>query len=474
MNAKGDWTSVIRANISFPRSASFNRGARVVLLAFFGLFCGLGVTANATESNSALPSILAGAQTRGGAAANASIITVTNLADSGAGSLRAAIESKGPRILIFNVAGAIWLKSDLIITSPYITIAGQTAPSPGITLFGATLAVRTHNVVLQHIAVRPGGSIEPEINQIRDAISISSCADCRSPSQDVRLENVSASWATDEVIGTWGRTLARVTIRNSIISEALNRAGHPKGAHSKGLLIGQHAQGITIAGNLFANNENRNPVISTGASVFVANNYIYNPGSAAVHFFRGPLIRASIVGNVAQRGPNSHKKLRAVNAPRNFRQRSPGAQVYVSDNRCCSNLEKSEMPGQFAASLVDFAPVKTSAWTTIPAGSVWNHVKRYAGKRPTDRDSIDKRIVESVENDTGRIIDHPEDSGGPLSMATASHHLKLPANPFAFADNTGGVRRIELWLCAMHLEVGGPPTPECPKGLEFYQERLTQ
>jgi len=74
---------------------------------------------------------------RGGA-----ILRVTNLNDAGAGSLRAALEATGPRTVIFEVGGMIDLSDDIYITSPYLTVAGQTAPSPGITLRYAGLQIR--------------------------------------------------------------------------------------------------------------------------------------------------------------------------------------------------------------------------------------------------------------------------------------------------------------------------------------------
>ena len=140
---------------------------------------------------------------------------------------------------MFEIGGVIKLMDDLRVEHPYLTIAGQTAPAPGITIINGKLSIKTHNVVLQHVALRPGASEDEKVNRNRDALTIGSCDQCRQPTQDVRVENISASWAVDEAVGIWGHTLDRLTVRNSIISEALKEAGHPKGEHSMGMLIGR-------------------------------------------------------------------------------------------------------------------------------------------------------------------------------------------------------------------------------------------
>ena len=85
------------------------------------------------------------------------IIRVTNLNSEGPGSLREAIEADGPRIVVFEVGGVIDLgKKTLRLRNPFITIAGQTAPSPGVTLIKGGMDITTHDVIVQHIRVRPG------------------------------------------------------------------------------------------------------------------------------------------------------------------------------------------------------------------------------------------------------------------------------------------------------------------------------
>ena len=84
------------------------------------------------------------------------VIFVTNLNDSGPGSLREAVEARGPRIVIFKVAGIIDLKTPLVITEPYITIAGQTAPGDGICLKGRRVQIDAHDTIIRYLRVRLG------------------------------------------------------------------------------------------------------------------------------------------------------------------------------------------------------------------------------------------------------------------------------------------------------------------------------
>jgi pectate lyase len=153
------------------------------------------------------------------------VIFVTNLNDSGLGSLRGAVETSGPRIVIFRVAGVIDLKSILKITEPYITIAGQTAPGDGICLKGHCLHVDAHDTIIRHLRVRLGDEQRTQ----DDAIAM------YKGSRNTIVDHCSASWSVDETLSA---TYAKnVTIQWCFITESLNRSSHPKGAHGYGSLI---------------------------------------------------------------------------------------------------------------------------------------------------------------------------------------------------------------------------------------------
>lgn len=177
------------------------------------------------------------------------LLRVTTLAANGPGSLRAALEAKGPRTVVFEVGGVIDLdRAKVAVTEPFLTVAGQTAPPPGITLVRGGLVVATHDVVIRHIRVRPGGaSIARMAGWEVDALTTQAGA------WNVIVDHCSFTWATDENLSAsgarfqganpdeWRRNVSHaITFSDNLIAEGLRNAGHSKGEHSKGSLIHDH------------------------------------------------------------------------------------------------------------------------------------------------------------------------------------------------------------------------------------------
>src|SRR3954452_11639153 len=118
---------------------------------------------------------------RGGA-----VFEVTNLDDSGPGSLRDAV-SEGNRTILFRVSGTIALKSPLVVAKPKITIAGQSAPGEGICLRDSTFSIRTHDVVVRHLRSRLGDVTGREADSITLDHGVN----------NVILDHCSATWSID-------------------------------------------------------------------------------------------------------------------------------------------------------------------------------------------------------------------------------------------------------------------------------------
>ena len=204
------------------------------------------------------------------------VIYVTSLADSGPGTLRAALNEPYPRIILFAVGGVIELKGQLFVNQPFVTVAGQSAPGDGICLKDSGIVVTTHDVLIQHLRVRPGneGNIVPEDN---DAIALPGKHGDITGASNVVLDHISASWGEDETISTWFGA-RDITLCWSIVSEALNVSRHRKQTHSAGLLVGDSSDHVSMHHNLLAHNDFRNPLIAEGGTHDFANNVVYNWG----------------------------------------------------------------------------------------------------------------------------------------------------------------------------------------------------
>ena len=172
------------------------------------------------------------------------VIHVTNLKDSGTGSLRAAVSGNDKKIVVFDVGGVIPLASDLVI-GKNTTIAGQTAPEPGITLRYYTVRPSANNVI-RFIRVRRGQ--EKNVNDGADAI-------WQKNANSIILDHCSFSWSIDEVASFYDNN--NFTMQWCTIGESLNNAGHGKGAHGYGGIWGGKL--ASFHHNLICHVNNRSP-----------------------------------------------------------------------------------------------------------------------------------------------------------------------------------------------------------------------
>jgi hypothetical protein len=375
------------------------------------------------------------------------IIKVTNLNDSGTGSLRAAIEASGPRIVVFEVGGAIKASKDLRITNPFITIAGQTAPSPGIHIQGAGLSVRTNNVLVQHLTLRPGDDLNGPNPDDRDAFQI--LGKPQFDTYNVVLDHISASWAIDETGSTW-YPVNDVTISNSILSEGLDKSLHTKGPHSKGMLIGGQGKRISMIGNLLAHNVERMPMIQGNCSVVFNNNVLYNVGIssyASIGQAAGPTL-VSMVGNVFINGPNTPSNARALWFRADL---VTGSRAYYPDNRFSGTLVLNS--ASFNPTVTN-PPIWHESFSPLASSTTEAWVLANTGSRPADRDAVDRRIVSEVKERKGRIIDTIAQVGGFPKFPSTYRAFNIPANPHA-DDNGNGYTNIEEILFQMAAQVEG-------------------
>lgn len=373
----------------------------------------------------------AGAYAAGGRGGD--VYYVSNLNDSGTGSLRYGIESAtGPRTIVFGVGGTIDLASTLVINKPYLTIAGQTAPGGGIALKRHELVItNTHDVIVRYLRSRPGdlatapGVYEPDSLWVR-------------ASSNVIIDHVSASWATDEVLSTTHGS-KNVTVQWSFITEGLHNSNHGKLNHGYGSLI--NGGDFTFHHNLYAHNRSRNPRPGVGSPetrLDFVNNVIYNPGGRFGYGDgeNGDPIYLNYVGNYGISGPDTTTSSL-------YYTQSAHTHVYQWGNlmdtdkdaqrdgidRGWGAFEGPETQEPYRAGLPS---VRTDT-----AGVAYRRVLDSAGaSRP--RDAVDLRIVADVENGTGRHIDSQDEVGGWPALASG---------PMAADSDLDGIPdTFERWL----------------------------
>jgi pectate lyase len=347
------------------------------------------------------------------------VCVVSNLNDSGPGSLRAAVEADGPRIVVFRVAGNIGLKSPLRLRKPFLTVAGQSAPGDGVCLSNYSCVIDTHDVVLRHLRFRPGDTAGKEL----DALSISG-------GHNILVDHCSASWSIDETLSVNGDDVRDITVQWCLIAESLRQSLHHKGPHGYGSLIVGADGGVSFHHNAYVHHDSRNPrpggrAGAPGIILDFRNNLIYNWGSRA-GYTAETAVRLNYVGNYLKPGPSTRPSSRNVA----FLFGAPATKMFVADNvlegfaegtrdnRLLLRPGKEMTTEQLAASLVT-EPFPAAPVAKESAALACARILEDVGATLPRRDAADRRLIEEIKTGRGRIINSQAEVGGWPELRTA-------------------------------------------------------
>lgn len=373
------------------------------------------------------------------------VLVVTSLADRGPGTLRWACEEGGARIVVFNVAGIIRLKSPLIIRAPYITIAGQSAPGDGVCVAGETIWINTHDVVIRYMRFRRG---ETYVGRRDDAIG-------GNPVGNIMVDHVSASWGLDENMSMYRhmyndstgkaevkKGTVNITIQNSIFSEALDTWNHAFGSTLGG-------ENCSFMRNLWADNAARNPSIGWNGIFNFANNVMFNwvhrstDGGDYTALY-------NIINNYYKPGPLTNTKQPIsyrILKPESGRSKLPYVvfgRAHLEGNVIEGNARvtkdnwdggvqlenKKGDPMTFEEAKPYFAAMRASApfphapMTIVSAIQARDFVLANVGATLPRRDAVDTRVIKQVK--TGKI-EYLKDVELP---ATQFKHRRLPIDSY--------------------------------------------
>lgn len=382
-------------------------------------------------------------ETRGGAGGK--VLRVTSLAKNGPGTLAEALAAEGPRVIEFAVAGTIDLEGRGVrIAHPYLTVAGETAPSPGITLIHGGIQVLTHDVIIRHLRVRTSdgpaaSSAEPSM----DGLGTGSGA------YDVIVDHCSFAWGTDENLSASGprfngatpdewrkNTSHRITLSHCIIGEGLHPHSNPKGT-----LVHDNTREIALIGNFYISQNDRMPLFKGGVGAAAVNNFIYNPGRRVMQYGHVPSqwtghapqrALLTMAGNVVRKGPSSAEEMaffeiwpayglcdfylhdnlffdaagQSLPIMPAFRDRErpladadralpvgSGFQYHLAPYRPDTGMRQVEQPPLWPPRLQARPAAETADWVLANAGA-----------RPWERDAVDRRFVEEAKSGGGKIL----------------------------------------------------------------------
>jgi autotransporter-associated beta strand protein len=375
---------------------------RPILLVVAVLACGLSLLENtAIAQLKAFPEAEGfGALVSGGR--GGSIYHVTNLNDSGTGSFRDAISASN-RIVVFDICGVI--NSDPanpLAFSNNITVAGQTAPGGGITIYGNYVSLSSrNNIIMRDIRIRPG------VNTASDKKGLNITT-----GHDMIIDHCSIEWARYDNVGMTSNSY-NITMQNCMIAEPI------QSQYSNCLV--DSSRTITLSRNLWIDAKTRNP--KTKGDLQYINNVVYNWG--VTEALSGGHSSADwyedIINNYFIKGPSSSTTIAG--------EFSSTDMVYQTGN--LKDTDRNGTLNGTAMSTSDFStPTFTStaynnpaiAVTTDSATSAYYKVVAGAGATPQNRDPVDTRLVNQVLSlgTSGAVITDESVVGGQPSMTVVT------------------------------------------------------
>lgn len=385
-------------------------------------------------------------------------------------SLRRALSvQSAPKIIVFEISGYINNNDDPMQSrGDGVTVAGQTAPSPGICLQNEGVQILGPNQVWQHISSRPGnwgGPVIPQTSR-RDAFLI---YDALTSVQNIVLDHVTAGWAPGKNLNTFLNNSGDIAlIWRSMSCEALYRASNvivsPGEPSSLGLLLARSliAKSYSVIETILAHNAARNPEVQEGNSVNFLNNLVYDWGSdlveynwAGLHYAPGgtpiPYLTNFVNGRYIA-GPSTPKNFLPLYAAFAY-SAWPGSQVYVTGNSLDQTLAAITEWDYNPA--IGFDPRVGSPATPFPTGfvpiagsAVQAQVLANSGARPLNRNAMDQRVINDITNRTGTVISNQNDVGGYATLAVNNRVFNMPSNP----NGTSPIRGAPFTIIEDYLE----------------------
>lgn len=413
---------------------------RVFLIPLLAAMLAAVCPAGAAERELAFPGAEGfGKYTTGGRGGR--VMIVTNLNDSGPGSLREAVEAEGPRIVVFEVSGNIHLETPLRIDNDDITIAGQSAPGDGICLCDSPVIINASNVIMRYLRCRLGDKYAHDSDGLGGG---------RYGQKNVILDHLSVSWSIDECLSIY--KTENLTVQWCLVACSLRESKHTKGAHGFGGIWG--GLNATFHHNLLAHHSSRNPRFSSvegTKNVDYRNNVVYNWGFKAA-YGGGRHGEINFCQNYYKPGPGTENPSRILDVSDDGTSRYYVSGNYIEGDRAATKDNRLAVGGknpEVAVVATEFPkePIETQGpkalMRTVLKNVGCNH----------HRDSFDAAVVEQVRTGTAPwgdngFIDTPSDCGGLPALAEGKPAPDLNRNgiPDALESRFSDIEDYLNWL----------------------------